>query len=292
MKILAENRFGHGAIKKKKDLRDQQYTKIARTSQPFNWELGYDVEEDVGYDGKVKNQGTSDSCGGQAASYYAAIIRILYGQTTQECSAKYIYSQLFYPQGGTTLRDLLNFLVKYGAAEEKFVSSYENGHPPSEAFMRDKSKNYLGYASASLCKPTGYAFVSTDIDSCAQAIRDNHGAILQVTGQNNSTWLGLFPIPPGNKVGNWSHFVLGKKAKLINGKKYIGIRNSWGEDCGDQGLQWIGEEYFTSGNVTDIGVVYAMENVVIARQKDLYTKALELCQEIINIIIGPTKKII
>lgn len=36
---------------------------------------------------------------------------------------------------------------------------------------------------------------------------------------------------------------------MIKGKKYIGFINSWGKRTGNDGWQWIGEDYFQNGNV-------------------------------------------
>ena len=61
------------------------------------------------------------------------------------------------------------------------------------------------------------------------------------------TWLSPFPKPPAKRV--WGHWLYAGKAKLIDGKKYIGVLNSWGIDTGEKGWQWIGEDYFKSGHV-------------------------------------------
>ncbi len=67
-----------------------------------------------------------------------------------------------------------------------------------------------------------------------------------VGGQNNGSWLSPFPLPP-TKI-SWRHFLYGGKAKLIDGKKHIGFANSWGKSIGDNGWQWISEDYFNVPN--------------------------------------------
>jgi len=290
--ILVENQFGNGALPQKLDLRDTKYSKIATASTPFDWSIGYDVHADVGGPTNTKNQGQSFSCGGQAGSNYSSIIQMLYSETVEEKSAKYIYSQIYYPNGGTTLRDILNFLVNKGDATEAIVPSYENNNPPTEAFMRDRSQDTISAdLSAAKVKPLGYAFVNPNIDSYAQAIRDNRGAIMQIDGQNNGTWLSVYPKPP---VGNsdWSHFMFCGRAKLIDGKKYIGVHNSWGDAVGEAGWQWIGEDYFNSGDVLQGGVVFAKENPLIVQKKTLMMALIAYLQKALNAITGPTKKVV
>lgn len=287
MNALVENQFGHGAIPKPLDLRDH---KLGGASLPFDWSQGYDIETTLGavlnqsFAAPTKNQGQSSSCGGQAGSYLEASLKVLGIGSFSEKSARNIYSQIFYPDGGTTLRDIFNIIVNKGVASEALVVSYENGNPPSEPFMRDTSKNLATDATSS--KATGYAFVHPDIDSVAQAVRDNHGAIILIEGQDNGTWSSPFPKPP--QTDQWAHFLFCGKAKLINGKKYIGVHNSWG-NIGENGWQWISEDYFNSGFITDCGIIYQDASNLVQRIA-FVKKALELAQKLLNLLLGPTKK--
>lgn len=290
MELLVENEFGHGALKQKLDLRDQKYSKLAMSSQPFSWETGYDVEQEIQKQAMAKNQGPSFSCGGQAGSYYMAIIRLIQQGLWDECSAKFIYSQIFYPGGGTTMRDILDFVVNHGDCLEADLTSYEHNSPPSEAFMEDKKAiEATDTSKASTNKGLGYAFPGMDIDSVAQAMRDNHGALIQLDGWNNGTWLSLYP--QAKKIGEaWSHFVYAGKAKLINGQKFIGIHNSWGTRTGDNGWQWVGEDYFKNGAITKVGVVYSKSSpVIIEKRISLIEQLLAKLQQLLNMIAGPTK---
>lgn len=282
---LVENHWGHGALPMRKDRRDRKYGKLARASVPFDWSIGFDAEK---HPSPTKNQGTSGSCGGMAGSYLEVLTRFVFS----ERSARYIYSQIYYPGGGTTLRDILNLLVKKGSASEALVPSYQNGNPPSEQFMEDRSANVAGDASASSYEASGYAFVAPDIESYAQAIRDNGGAIMEIKGQNNGTWESAQPIPPSNKTNLWAHFLVCTGAMIRNGKKVIKVHNSWG-DIGERGYQYITEDYFRSGSILQGGVIYPKDSPLVLQQKlSIIEQLISLYQQLINKLTGKSTKIV
>lgn len=236
------NNFGTGALKGKKDKRDFQYKDAIKAFalSPFDWNLGYDIEEVINKKLNIKNQNGSGSCGGQAWSYYGQVL----DPEHNEKSAKFIYAQTFIPPAGTFGRDNCKCVKEKGWGDEALTTSYENGNPPSEAFMQRKEDiTEEAFKVALLDKALSYAQVNISIDEIAQAIRDNKGCVIGITGKDNGTWRSVFPTPPDNFTNNWRHWVYCGKAKLVDGKKYIGFLNSWGENVGNQGWQWISEEY-------------------------------------------------
>ncbi len=247
-----EEEFGKGAVIDQPDIRDILYEKVAMGGAPFDWAQGYDVEAALGlilkdpvFEIASKNQDGSGSCGGQAWSYEGAALECFATGTYEERSAKFIYSQTFILPAGSDGRTNCELVRTQGWARESLCSSYDNGYPPGEAFMQRKSDiTPEARADASTAKALVYGNAGTNIDVIAQAIRDEKGVILGVTGKNNGTWLSAFPKPP-DKVDRdcWNHWLYAGKAKMIDGKKYIGVKNSWGE-VGDKGWQWLGEEYF------------------------------------------------
>jgi len=247
-----EKQFGKGAIIDKPDNRDILYSKVAMGSTPFDWSTGYDIETVLGtalgnqaFKISSKDQNGSGSCGGQAWSYAGAVLEGLVTGTYEERSAKFIYSQTYVLPAGSDGRTNCELVKNQGWAREAVCASYDGGNPPSEVFMQRKSditpeaKN-----DANKAKALVYGNVTVSIDAVAKAIRDEGGVILGITGKNNGTWLSSFPKPP-DKIDRdcWNHWVYCGKAKMINGKKYIGLKNSWG-NIGESGWQWIGEEYF------------------------------------------------
>lgn len=235
---IEDTNFNPGAIVDRVDTRDYKWGKSAT---PFDWQTGFDIETIVGAL-PVKDQNGSGSCGGQAWATLAAVLEAVATGSLEERSAKFIYSQTYQQGGGSSGRDNANIFIKQGAAREAVLTSYDNGVPPGEPFMeRSGDITAAARTDAATSKAYAYATVATDFETLAQAIRDNHGVILGLYGQNNGTWNSPFPQPPVQNV--WAHWIYAGKAKTVNGKKYIGLLNSWGTAVGEKGWQWIGEEY-------------------------------------------------
>ena len=243
--------YGNGCILDKEDTRDYELDHILGAGEPFDWEKGYDIEEEIGKKLPVKDQNGSYSCVGQATASLAYILNYFdaqtqfYKQNIPEMSAKSVYSQISIGYGkGASIRSAMALLCDYGINTEEEVPSYLNSKPPKEDFVIDQSwKDDILKESAQ--KFIGKEFrtlrAKDSIDLMAQAIRDNRAVVFGVNGCNNGTWRKVFP-KPGEK--EWGHALLGGKAKMINGKKYIGVLNSWGTKTGENGWQWLGEEWF------------------------------------------------
>lgn len=238
--------FSPGGFEDRIDNRDYQWSEVGGSiSQPFNWQEGFDVEQELGFNLIVKDQGLSYSCGGQAWGYLAEVLEALNTGSYEPRSAKYMYAQTWAPGGGSRGRDNADIFVNQGVARESIMTSYENRRPPSETFM-EKSGDIKDDArqDAKFSKASAYAQTGTDIESVATALQRNHGVILGVEGSNNGTWQSEFPEPPS--FTEWRHWVYACAAKLINGKKHIRIINSWGTETGNEGRQWLSEDYFKS----------------------------------------------
>jgi hypothetical protein len=272
-----EKGFNPGGVKDRYDNRDYQWHEVGYGTMPFDWNTGFDIESKLGFKLKVKDQNGSYSCGGQAWSYLAEVLEALNTNTYEPRSAKYIYAQTYVPSGGSAGRDNSNIFCKQGVAEESKLPSYDSGQPPQEGFMRrSEDITYEIRNNAKLSMASSYAQIGTDIESFATAIRDNGGAIIGITGSNNGTWNSIAPFPPVPGADLWYHWIYCGKAKIISGKKHIGVFNSWGNAAGDNGWQWISEDYFKTLIYIFSGWTHVYNgNPPVAPFKHTFTKTLD-----------------
>lgn len=241
---MNEDQFGTGGIKSKYDPRDHKVAGLGMAAQPFDWNKGFDIETKLGFKIPSENQGASSSCGGQAGRYYIGVLKALDIGSYERLSAKDIYSIIFYPGGGTTIKDIAKRVGDHGVTRENLISSYENNLPPSENFMENKNLSIALADSMRYAPVSAYARTDLDFDSLASAVRDNNGAVIMIHGENNGTWLSAFPKAALSNYGGWNHFLYVGKAKMINGKKYLGALNSWGAiGENDTGWQWLSEDH-------------------------------------------------
>jgi hypothetical protein len=231
----------YGALQDPLDIRDYKY--LARGS--FDWKSGYDVEKEIKAKLVTKDQNGSYSCGGQAWAYYGEVLEAIATGTYEPRSARWIYSHTRAPGGGSDGRTNCHFVKTEGFVLEKHAPSYQEGKPPEERLFLVKP--YLDKEAEDnrkLSKALSYLSVETDIESVACAIKENHGVVLGILGEDNGTWRSAFPKPP--KKGTWRHWVYAGKVRIKDGKKQIGIKNSWGK-VGEDGWQWLSEDYFDKG---------------------------------------------
>ncbi len=199
---------------------------IGASSTPFDWSIGFNISQPL----VVKNQGKSYSCGGMATAYREEVL------DGEPKSARSIYSKCFVPGGGSGEQGLWNVVSSIGVARESDLPSYQSGMPPDEWFMEVSDWN------VPLEKEAGQVrYINLDIDSLAEAIRDNSGIIIGLYGMNNGTWLSADPQPPTSN--DWAHWVFCVGAGMRNGEKSIKIINSWGSGVGEGGYQWLSENY-------------------------------------------------
>lgn len=248
------------AIKSPHDERDILLGEVARVGEPFDWDKGYDAEAELAvaigqpsFKVKTKDQNGSGSCGGQSDSYGGAVIAGISTKSYEEKSAKFTYAPIAYPgAGGSTGRDLSDRAIKVGWGAEALTPSYDNGNPPSEAFMaRKQDITVEAVEHAAKSHALGYFLAQLDIDAFAMAIRDFKYLRIGVVGSNNGSWRTADPKPPKDAEARWYHWVAGLRAQKRKGKKAIGFRNSWGPQTGDDGIQWINEDWFKARLTND-----------------------------------------
>ncbi len=255
---MNEKNMGHGVVRRnpivkkvQKLSRQLKGQRIGKSTTPFNWERGYDVRDTVGSI-QIKNQGSSYSCGGQAGAYFLEIQRRLQNIREGAISAKSIYSPWDNIGGGMTVTELNTQIGAHGAVLEVTVPSYDTyGNPLSESMIHDSSWETpaLLYDATTRAGYTPYD-IAEDIETIAQTVQ-NYGAVLiEIRGNNNLTWLS--PTPSVVKFGDyWYHYMCVIGAKQFGSEKKLVALNSWGEQCGNKGEQYFGEEWFRTKGIID-----------------------------------------
>lgn len=214
---------------------EQDFT-IATSGESFDWDKGYHINFPL----RATNQYQSYACGGFMCAYG---MQVREGKDAQ--SPKFIYSNTWArPNGGTSYEALGNWLVNNGSASENLCPSFLQDGTTTEKFITDNSNiTQEAYNDAKTNKIGRYAKTKDmSIDEIAKALRDNGGLFLGIYGQDNGTWRTENPLPPTRKV--WAHWVFATGAGMYKGKKAIRFINSWGNLTGDNGYQWVTEDYF------------------------------------------------
>lgn len=257
MDISHIEQFGKGAIRDIPDKRDYKFTAnfsaVVLPTGPFS------VRNLIK---KVENQNGSGSCGGQAFRYHMQVNSLIRDGKDTALSAKSIYQPVFLPPMGSRARDLIDRISTVGVCLESDVPSYENGNPPSEAFMEDGSKiTPAMLVTAKLYSGKTYlSFSSSNIEQVKQAIFQGNGAVIALLGRNEN-WVapgGIISLPnPNSNEQFWGHFLFLTGFNIIkNGIEYIEFVNSWGENWGDNGFGYLPLEYLTKGYGMNEWVVF------------------------------------
>jgi hypothetical protein len=239
-----------GAKKDKYDDRDYVFEALGTPPvSDVDWEKGFDIEEKLGFKLFPKDQQQSYSCVGQSNAIYSAVKKVI-NRLYNDVSAKSIYSLIALGNNqGAYLRDGAKSLADIGALLEKKLPSFDNNGFATETWLTNKdwfTEDIKKEMKA--LKADDYFRVTTwTIDGFAKAIRDGDGMVAGVVGNNNGTWFSTYPQPPllTTPQGQlWGHAIYFGKFRIRNGKKELGFLNSWGEQVGEKGWQWIGEEWF------------------------------------------------
>ena len=239
------SKFGKGAIKNPVDIRDYRFeVAIGAVVLPTEFSLRDKI-------GPIKNQDGSYSCVSQAFSYYAEVKNEIETKQKVQLSPRDIYSLVYLQEGGSYLRDNVKKICDTGIVPEIDASSYENGNPPSEAFMRkrdditpEKQEKGMVYIGKSY-----FTWDNKNFDTYKQAIFKGDGCVLAGWG-NDYCWANsVLLVPDVKEQCNWAHGVYATGWKIINGVEHIEFCNSWGSGWGDNGFGYMPKSYIEKGYV-------------------------------------------
>ena len=192
----------------------------------------------------VKNQGTSGSCGGQAWAYYLQVLKYLRDNTITELSAHDIYSHCWTPPEGSDEGHLINFVENSGADSEADVTSYMSGQPPTEQFMEQVLQRNEDVAFDNIVfQPITFG---GDINSIKTAINVGNGCVIAVYGDNQG-WQTQNGVVEAPQSKDWGHWLFAVKAD--DSTRLVTVKNSWGQEAGDNGYYYLPYSYFENGNV-------------------------------------------
>lgn len=269
--------FGKGAFRDRFDSRDLKWAPLAKAlgiEKTFDWNIGTDTEEKLNIKIKHENQGSQSSCAANALSTYGDVLNYVETKKWEDFGSKGLYAQVALPGGGSYLRDNLDIAVNQGFYLESDLPSYDiNGNPVSEeevrraeditSEMRKKAKQWKSLRY--------YQLPANDIDSWATAIENHWGIYMGATGSNEGWSQPDLRAPlPGEST--WGHSILGKAAKIRNGKKAIKIHNSWSNSWAEGGDGWIDEDYVKSNNIFVPWVLIDMKNINIKNMLETIKK--------------------
>lgn len=241
--------FGKGAIIDIPDIRDYKFEEIMGA---IELPEEYCVLDELPYQIKVEDQNGSLSCVGQAWSKYIEVLNYFDEKKERDASAKFVYSRIFQPQGGASIRDGAGVCVDIGVCQEQFDLSYENGVAPSEQYMRIKNetKEVLDNAKVYQSKEYRTIWHQENIETIKQAIYANKGVVSGFKGDNEGWKATDGIVYPPKSLSPWAHAVYLVGWKKINGEDHIIILNSWGKSWGVGGLGYVHPSYWKTGGMT------------------------------------------
>ena len=246
---------GTGAVLEPYSKQDYRLEEVF-TASPVDWKRGFDIEEEMGIELPTRNQGSSSACVSMAWAYYSEVLDYLESRQWMRESARYIYSSIYLPTGGAYLRKGGQVLTNKGEVPEALVPDKK-----SEIEMRNDTDitSYDNTIAKTLLKTAYASFDAKTIDDMASVIKTHYGAVGGVIdGFEYEDWHRII-VRPGNHR-NKGHALYFGKYKMLNGKKYLAVKNSWGDDYGKKGWQWLGEEWI--GRMFNLKTIIDLPNVV------------------------------
>ena len=245
MKPIDISKKGKGALIKTPSLRDYRLESVpCAIVLPKSFSLKDKV-------GKIKNQNGSGSCVSQACSYYAEVLNTIETGEKKSLSPRFLYPFCFIEPMGSYIKDNMSYIKGNGIATEASLTSYENGNPPSEKFMRKKDDitEAIRQEAMTYWIKDYYTWNNTRLDLFKQAIVQGNGCVVASWG-NNEVWkTGDIELPSYRNQMNWQHgiYLIGYN----DDKKAFEFVNSWGKEWGYEGFGWLPYSYVEQGYVSN-----------------------------------------
>ena len=241
--------MGKGAVDRPEDYfkpRSWRHEEIAAAPIPAKW---VEKDEKTGFiTYPKKNQAQSSSCVSHALAKQLSVDELTENGVYRELAPRSIYPYTFHPDGGSSSPAATKLSTKVGMTLEYLL--------PGNEYNEEQMRNAADYATdaklvALIYKPESFIECNTDFETIASILQSfqNQGkkkvVTVTVAGKNNGTWLSAFPKPPKSymETGLWYHRIAITDFGLIKGKKVLAFDNSWGEEVGNKGQQFLTQEY-------------------------------------------------
>lgn len=244
---MDETQFGKGAADRPEDYfgpRAWRHEEIAGATIPASW-----IEKSLatGFDSyPKKNQRSTSSCTTQALAKQLSVDELSENGAYRELAARSIYPYVVLPGGGSNAITATRLAIKQGMTLESLLppALTEPGMITDTDYIKDAKIIAQVYA------PDSEIECATDFETIASIFQTFKSQGIKkvitasVIGRNNGTWNSAFPKPPlSTDQGLWYHRVSITDFGLISGKKFLAIDNSWGDDIGNHGQQFLDESY-------------------------------------------------
>ena len=281
-----EHIYPTGAFRDEPDGRDVILEAVMKSVPIPSWEEGYSIGKELFLKHGVRTDVSHQlfgSCVSESTSHYAEYKDIRENKRFTNLSARYLHIWIKardnMPSEGTSIRWAMKAMVEVGTCRRELLSEPEQQGMRWDEFISPNILTPRMIEDALTYKSVSYGRTDhgKDLDNVRQIIYQNDGAVFGVDG-DNAGWFNTetrktgIPKLPVKK--QWGHALLAVGWALIDGKKYIMFKNSWGEEWGSGGYGYLPEEYFTKGTVFALWSLVDLPNTYLDK-----TKMLKLIKE-------------
>lgn len=203
----------------------------------------------------IENQGSTNSCTANAvAGVYEYIIKRHLGEEGYDVSRLFVYYNARYDEEseaiedeGAMIGDAVKSLMEYGVCSEEtwpFDEDLVNDEPGEEAY--DEAAKFL---------IEDYAVVPTDLFSWKHCLAEGYPIVFGLSLYNSfdkHRKPGLVPLPAKSEVERGEH--AGHAMVCVgysDADQIFIVRNSWGDDWGDDGYCYIPYNYVMNPKYND-----------------------------------------